>query len=318
MKIKEPEISVVMAVYNGAKYLRDAVDSILSQTFADFDFIIVDDGSMDETPRILNSYDDSRIRIFTQINRGPAAAANKGIKESSANYIARLDADDVAAPARLEKQIKFLESNPDYVIVGGSMEFITADGKPIYTSTMPLTSDDIKRNIDAVGCPFLHSSTMFLKDSAIRCGLYNKELRTGVDPDFYKRLRYEGEMANLPICLGQYRLAPGAITNQTKRNQRKRAKILLKAEIGHLTSKDQNFLKKIINHKNSWHDTSLYALRVGRSYLQHTSDIKSARNYLWQSVKDWKCNWPAWYNLFLTYLSPSARQKINNFRGLKS
>jgi glycosyltransferase involved in cell wall biosynthesis len=318
VKKKCLEISVVMAVYNGAKYLREAIDSILAQSFVDFEFIIVDDGSTDETPQILNSYDDSRILIFWQTNQGPAAAANKGIKESSVNYIARLDADDVAASDRLEMQYEFMQQNPDCVIVGGFLEIITADGIPIYIQEVPTGSEEIKRSIQNKVCPFLHSSVMFRKSSAIRCGLYNEDLRSGVDPDFYKRLYYEGQMANLPTCLGQYRIAPGAITNQTRKNQRKRAQILLQAETEHLTTKNKDFLKKIVNHKNSRHDTSLYALRVGNAYLQHTNNIKSARNYLWQAIKFWKFNWPAWYNLLLTYLSPSARQKINNFRGLKS
>ena len=313
-----PKVSVVMAVYNGAAYLRPAIDSILEQTFTDFEFIIVDDGSTDQTPEILQTYDDRRIRIISQDNQGPAAAANKGIKASSAEYIARLDADDVAAPDRLDKQVEFLDRNPDYVIVGGFMEFITADGHPIYVQTLPTSSDDINQSIQAGGCPLVHSSVMFRKQSAFECGLYNTDLKYYHDPDFYKRLAETGKMANLPVCLGKYRIAPGAITNQPRKALRRRAEIMRKAERGNLNEEERQFLRDIVLKKDTAIDRSIYALRVGKAYLQHTDDMKSARQYLWQAVKAWTFNWPAWYNLFLSYSPPRLRLVLDKLRGLES
>ena len=114
--IESPKISVVMPVLNGEKYLAEAIESILNQTFQDFEFIIVDDGSTDQTPEILRSYanKDSRIQIVTNpINRGIGYSRNRGIALSRGEYIANMDADDLCLPERFEKQVRFLDSHPD-------------------------------------------------------------------------------------------------------------------------------------------------------------------------------------------------------------
>jgi glycosyltransferase involved in cell wall biosynthesis len=307
-----------MAVYNGARYLRPAIDSILDQTFANFDFIIVNDGSTDQTAEILHSYYDKRIRIISQENQGPGAAANHAIIMSSAEYIARLDSDDLAAPERLAKQVEFMDQNPDFVIVGGFMEIITEDNHSIYVQQLPTSSNEIKQSIRAGGCPFVHSSVMFRRQSAFECGLYNEDLRYYHDPDLYRRLVATGQMANLPVCLGKYRIAPGAITNQPRRALNKRDEILHKAERGDMTEEERHFLKNVILHKNIAIDKSIYALRVGKTYLMHTDDVRYARPYLWQSVKSWTFNWPAWYNLVLAYLPLRVRLALNRLRGTAS
>lgn len=312
-----PKVSVVMAVYNGEKYLRPAIESILGQTFTDFDFIIVDDGSIDQTPEILKCYDDGRMRVISQDNQGLAASLNRGIRASSAEYIARLDADDLAAPMRLEKQVEFLDRNPDYVIVGAFMEFITMDGHPIYVQTLLTSSDEIKESIRAGGTPFLHPCVMFRKRSAFECGLYNEDTPYWEDRDFWRRLAGTGEMANLPICLGKYRIAARAITNQPRKALMRRAEILRRAEQGDLTDQERQFLKDIVLKKDIAIDRSTYALRVGKAYLQHTNDVRSARRHLWQAVGTWPFNWPAWYNLMLAHLPFKLRLVLEQLRGVR-
>ena len=107
-----------MPVYNGEKYLQEAIESILNQTFKDFEFIIINDGSTDKTLEIIKSFTDPRIKLITQENRGIIYSLNKGITESRGKYIARMDADDISLPERLEKEYRFLEQNPNYGIVG--------------------------------------------------------------------------------------------------------------------------------------------------------------------------------------------------------
>ena len=301
-----PKVSVVMAVYNGEQYLRLAIDSILGQTFTDLDFIIVDDGSTDQTPEILRSYDDRRIRVISQNNQGPGAAANRGIRASSAEYVARLDADDLAAPDRLHKQVGFLDQNPDYVLIGGFMEIITADGQPIYVQTMPTLSEEIKQSLEAGANPFFHSSVMFRRRIAMEVGLY-EQIYWGIEELMYKRLLSAGHMANLPICLGKYRITPGALTNQTRKELGRRNEILQKAVRGKLTDEERQFLGKVVLEKDIAKERSVYALRVGKAYLQHTNDVTSARSYLWQAVKAWIFNWPAWYNLSLSFFPSRLR-----------
>src|SRR5512146_2439112 len=110
----EPIVSVVMPVYNSAPYLREAVDSILAQTFTDFEFIIVDDGSSDETPQILDGYGDARIRrLRNERNMGVVPTLNCGLAAARGRYVARHDADDISLPTRLEQQVRFLDTHPE-------------------------------------------------------------------------------------------------------------------------------------------------------------------------------------------------------------
>ena len=114
----KPLISVVMSVYNGEKYLKRSIDSILNQTFKDFEFIIINDGSTDKSLEIIKSYDDDRIVLIDQENKGLTKSLNIGIKTASGKYIARQDADDVSLPDRLKKQVDFLEVREDVVLLG--------------------------------------------------------------------------------------------------------------------------------------------------------------------------------------------------------
>jgi len=305
-----------MAVYNGAAYLREAIDSILAQTFDDFEFIIVDDGSIDGTPEVLRSFTDSRIHIFRQDNQGPAAAANRGILEATSCYIARLDADDVANPDRLEKQVQFLENHPDFVLVGGFLEFITSDGRPIYVQTVPTSASDVRRLLEAGGNPFLHSAVMYRRGAALACGIYNATLRTGVDPDFLKRLARQGQATNLQFPVGKYRITPGAISNQTRRTLRKRAAILHKAQSEALNESDIQFINRISLPKSTSYARSLYAMRVGSAFLYKAGDARTARAYLWQAVKSCPSSALVWYKFILS-LSPRAfRSFITRLRSL--
>src|SRR5881628_1397374 len=120
-----PTVTVLMPVLNGERYVREAVDSILRQSWSDFEFVIVDDGSTDATPRILHSFDDARIRIITNPSReGIAKALNRGLVSATRDFIARHDADDVAHPARLATEIAFLRANPDVALMGTQVRVI--------------------------------------------------------------------------------------------------------------------------------------------------------------------------------------------------
>jgi glycosyltransferase involved in cell wall biosynthesis len=124
-----PEVSVLMCVYNDAPYLRESIDSVLSQDFSDFEFIIVDDGSTDETPAILDSYTDARIvRLLNPENRGLTISLKRGMERASGRYVARIDANDIAAPGRLTRQVEFLEAHPEVGVLSGDMLSMDVDG----------------------------------------------------------------------------------------------------------------------------------------------------------------------------------------------
>ena len=126
-------ISVVMAVYNGEKYLKEAIDSILSQTYKNFEFIVIDDCSSDNTPIILKSYTDARIQVVrNEQNLRLPTSLNKGFKIARGKYIARMDADDIAMPDRFEKQVKYLEAHQEVAVIGGSFQVFNEFGEDIY------------------------------------------------------------------------------------------------------------------------------------------------------------------------------------------
>ena len=119
------KISVIIAVYNTKEeYLREAIESILSQRYKDFELLIINDGSTNNVEEVVKSYTDERIRYFYQENKGVAATRNLGLKEARGEYIAIMDSDDISLPERFEKQIKFLEENPEYSVVGSNAEII--------------------------------------------------------------------------------------------------------------------------------------------------------------------------------------------------
>lgn len=128
--ISNPKVTVLMSVYNGEKYLKEAIDSIISQTFTDFEFLIIDDASTDRTPEMLRSYGDSRIKIITnEENLGLTKSLNKGLALARGKYIARMDADDISHPKRLEKQANYLDENPEIGILGTNVQYIDESGK---------------------------------------------------------------------------------------------------------------------------------------------------------------------------------------------
>ena len=121
-----PKITVLMPVYNGEKYLRESVDSILNQTFTDFELLIINDGSTDSSMEILNSYSDSRIRIVTnEVNLRLIKTLNKGIDLATGEYIARMDCDDIADPKRLEIQLQYMEKHPDVAVCGTGVKAVS-------------------------------------------------------------------------------------------------------------------------------------------------------------------------------------------------
>src|SRR4030088_1747169 len=124
MQTDHPKITVLMPVYNAGKYIRDAIDSVLSQTFSDFELLIINDGSTDDAEKIIESFNDPRISVINQSNKGIAIALNTGLQLARAPYIARFDADDICYEDRLKVQYRFITANPEYIIAGSAADYI--------------------------------------------------------------------------------------------------------------------------------------------------------------------------------------------------
>ena len=166
--MKNKKVSVVLPVYNGEKDVHECIQSILDQTFQNFEFIIINDGSIDNSGKIIGGFKDSRIVYLEQDNQGLAAALNNAIKVSTGEFIARQDQDDYSYPERFEKQVEFLESNSDYAVVGTWGEDIDTETKKNIWKTQtrykkpPVESFALKYTL-LFDSPFVHSSVMIRK-----------------------------------------------------------------------------------------------------------------------------------------------------------
>ena len=202
-----PAVSVLMPVYNGERFLAEAIESILGQTFTDFEFVIIDDGSTDASPAILTDYAsrDSRIRVLTQTNAGQVVAANRGLAECRAPLVARMDADDISLASRLERQVKFLSSYPAVAVVGSAYQLISETGARGSIIKGPTTVPAVMRTLkweNCVGAP----TVMMRKSAAQEVGGYREQFRHAEDYDLWLRIADNHSVAVMKACLVEYRI----------------------------------------------------------------------------------------------------------------
>lgn len=208
-----PKISVVMAVFNGEKYLREAVDSILSQTFTNFEFIIVDDGSTDSTKDILDIYSscDSRFVIISRENRGLSASLNEGIAVARGHWIARMDADDISLPERFERQIEHLEKTGADICGSWVKYFGDIDNQIL----MHASSDDAIKTELLFCCAFAHPTVLMRADKIkLLSQPYSELMIAAEDYELWVRLACAGwRMTNIPKVLLLYRIHKSQTSN---------------------------------------------------------------------------------------------------------
>src|SRR4030095_2389369 len=215
-----PIISVVMSVYNGQAFLAEAVESILGQTFRDFEFIVIDDGSTDRTEKILATYAsrDGRLRVFRQENKGRTESLNIGIGLAEGKYIARMDADDVSLPHRLQVQVDFMEQHPEVCLLSASYERINKDGRLLDRVPVPLLDDEI-RSMMLHKNAMCHPAVMMRKEVVIACGVYRKVFSESEDYDLWLRMSERCQLANLEEPILQYRVHSRQASNVHLRHQ---------------------------------------------------------------------------------------------------
>ena len=214
-----PIISVVMSVYNGQTFLAEAVNSILRQTLREFEFLVIDDGSADRTAEILADYArrDGRIRVLHHENKGRATSLNIGINLAVGGYIARMDADDIALPCRLEQQVAFMERHQEVGLLGGAIELINTTGQVLNTLRPPLSDSEI-RSLMLHHNPY-HPAVIMRKEVALAAGGYRKALLDAEDYDLYLRISERSQLANLDKPILQYRIHPGQVSICNTRHQ---------------------------------------------------------------------------------------------------
>jgi glycosyltransferase involved in cell wall biosynthesis len=201
-------ISVLMPVYNSRRFLGQSVGSILDQTFRDFEFIIIDDGSSDRSLAILERYArrDRRIRLVSRANTGYSRALNQALSMARGEFLARMDSDDVARPRRFERQLEYLRGHPECAAVGCRVLEIDPWGVPLKTTSNELDHDPIvEQLLKGAGAEIPHPGVMMRRSPVVALGGYRVEYEPVEDLDLYLRLSERGRLANLPDVLLEYR-----------------------------------------------------------------------------------------------------------------
>lgn len=212
-----PAVTVATSMHNAAATLAPAIDSVLAQTFGDFEFLLLDDGSTDESRAIAQAYaaQDARVRLITMPRQGLVRSLNQLFAEARAPLVARFDADDICMPERLERQVAFLAANPDHGLVACETTFIDAAGAPAGNAPIrrPHDHDAILAVLEA-GPILCHSAVMVRTDLVRAAGGYREAFVHAEDYDLWLRLAGQTRMANLPEYLLAYRISPGQVSSR--------------------------------------------------------------------------------------------------------
>lgn len=233
---KSPLVTVLMPVYNASPYLKQAIESILEQTYDNYEFLIIDDGSTDASLSIIRQYAtaNSKLRVVSRSNRGLVNTLNEGVLLARGKYIARQDADDMSLPLRLEKQVLFMERHTDALLVGSNYEFIDSQGAVSGATDVFTKHNDIKPAL-IFSNQFGHGTVMVDKNGLINSGLYDANYAHAEDYELWSRIADRGSVYNLSDILYQWRMHSQNITTmkaeemhtQVKKIQKRQSEVLL-------------------------------------------------------------------------------------------
>lgn len=280
------DITVLMPVYNGEKYLAEAIESILNQTFTEFELLIVNDGSTDKSVEIINNYKDKRIRLISQNNGGVSSALNIGLNHATGNYIARFDADDVCYPSRLQEQYKFMLDNPEYILVGSNADYITKEGEYIFTYKMVDYSDEeIRKSIDNK-CPFIHSAVMYKKETVMSLGGYEVKAHTFEDYFLWTKLIKVGKVYNFNKSMLKVRFNPESVTVDQRDYTSTFRQLHQKAlSTGVITDEEEKLILSSIKKLDKNKKELSYNRMLGKKFLWDNYQPVTARTYLFRALK---------------------------------
>lgn len=225
------KISIILPTYNGGKYIRRAIESVVTQSFKDWELLVIDDGSTDNTKEIVESFNNPQIiYLKNEKNLGIQKTLNRGLKEAKGEYIARIDDDDEWVDSqKLEKQFNFLDENKNYVLIGTGVIVVNEEGEELFRYLLPSEDEDIRSKILGKNC-FVHSSVMFKKDTALKFGGYDESANTRhvEDYDLWLKLGTVGKFANLPTHAVKFTQRKGSISGKNKIEQFKKNITLIK------------------------------------------------------------------------------------------
>ena len=211
--MRSPDVSVVLPVRDGERFVREAAESVLAQTLRGLELIVVDDGSADGTSRVLSDLVDPRLRVLSRPREGLVPALRAGVAEAQAEYVARMDADDVSESERLRRQVEVLERRPRVGMVATWTVVIDEDGAQLRREVLPTEHVDLVRRL-LLRNPFQHGSVLLRRDALEAAGGYRAAYGANEDYDLWRRLARSWELACVPQTLYRYRLHPGAVTQR--------------------------------------------------------------------------------------------------------
>ncbi len=207
-----PKVTVLLPTYQSGEYLQETMESVLEQSFPDFELLIIDDHSTDETMEIIHSFSDKRIRLLEGPQKGLATALNFGMQRASGDYIARIDADDLMVSQRLEKQVAYMDEHPETVVCGGWQQYF---GRSTYLHAPPAEAEQCRANL-LFRCDLCHSTVMLRKKVFLDNQLFYNPAFAAEDFELWTRVLTHGEIENIPETLGYYREDGRSITTVKK------------------------------------------------------------------------------------------------------
>lgn len=274
-RAETPALSVVMAVRDGARFLGPAIESILAQSLGDFEFLIFDDGSRDGSQEIALGYakQDRRITLY----RGGAVSQTfwlrEGVTRARGEWIARMDADDVAYPERFARQLDFLRAQPDCVVLGSHVLLVDAERRPIRTHRVPEQHDEIEAWLLRGSGPLAHAVTMLRRSAVLAVGNYRPQHLKAQDVDLFLRLAEVGRLANLPEVLLEWRRHATAVGTVQAREQRSALNRVIGEALRRRGRDEKPQLLPDLPRReieDLWHDWARAALREGyRATARH-------------------------------------------------
>ena len=205
MDLNKAVVSIVIPVHNGEKYIKESIDSCLAQTYSNIEILVVDDKSTDSTLEILKGYGEKITVLPVEKQNGLGNVINIGIRASKGKYIARMDADDIMYPDRIEKQVEYLENNPSCVAVGGQIDIINENSDITGHREYAQNDKDLKKN-RFLFQPFAHPAVTLRKSTLEEIGLYPEDMWKVEDVKLFLILSTKGEFANLPDTVLKYRM----------------------------------------------------------------------------------------------------------------
>jgi len=275
-----------MPACNAGKYIAEAIRSVLDQSFKNYELLIVDDGSMDDTLTVIRQFRDTRIKLLCKEKEGISAALNAGLRMARGTYIARFDADDICMPHRLERQVLFLDGHPAYLVVGSDAEYISENGEHLFHfKCAGHTHREIIGNLYR-HCPVIHSAAMYRKEAILRVGGYSRHAHNFEDHLLWVQLLKTGKCCNLPEPLLKVRINPHSVTiDERWRGRRFRQLKQGILERGTITQEEGNELQNIIMRQdNKKIKEGAYHALCGKKLLAENYRPAKARWHVKRSI----------------------------------